>query len=285
MSHPRAHLWTALQRRFAEQNKPSISTDLLVRGIKVTPLDGQENSQAYSLGFREAGAVRRTVSLSRDFLSVAAMVDALNPCYLAVFVGDVHQVKLQGAGVTGRAQWLLVSFVPAACSAFAARKMADNRAMIKSGLGAELFVGDMWCSTADQITLSNYIRTAENGALQGVGASPAPLQPSLLGKRDAAAEAKQEHAAAAAIQNRFRKSRRGLDLPAAAEDADDAAEEVWVARIGGVRRAYVDSCKRLSSALVELEQSICSLTGDEYDDGRPLLHARAHMQKKLELMV
>jgi|TARA_B110001469_G_scaffold41423_1_gene40966 hypothetical protein len=36
---------------------------------------------------------------------------------------------------------------------------------------------------------------------------------------------------------------------------------VWAERIKGIKAAYVDSCTRLGSALEELEQTLCLLTG------------------------
>lgn len=45
--------------------------------------------------------------------------------------------------------------------------------------------------------------------------------------------------------------------------AADAADAVWDERIQGVRGAYVDSCSRLVGALEELEQTLCTLSGDE----------------------
>ena len=149
MSHPKAHLWQALQRRFAEQNKASTSSDLLIRSLKVMPLNGQESSSSWSLGFMETGAVRRTVSLSKDFIATAALVQPSVPCYLIMFVGDVSQVKLPDP----KAQWLLVSYVPAAASPLLMKQMADNRAGLKAVLGESSFAGDLWCTTADQITL------------------------------------------------------------------------------------------------------------------------------------
>ena len=64
----------------------------------------------------------------------------------------------------------------------------------------------------------------------------------------------------------------------------DATDEVWEERIRGVRRSYIDSCSRLTGALGQLEQTLCGLIGDEYRPEQPLLHARAHMQRKLEML-
>ena len=36
---------------------------------------------------------------------------------------------------------------------------------------------------------------------------------------------------------------------------------MWAERIKGIKAAYVDSCTRLGSALEELEQTLCLLTG------------------------
>ena len=68
---------------------------------------------------------------------------------------------------------------------------------------------------------------------------------------------------------------------AALSDANDA---VWAERIKGIKSAYVDSCVRLGSALEELEQTLCLLTGDEYHADEPMLHSRAHLVKKLEII-
>ena len=64
----------------------------------------------------------------------------------------------------------------------------------------------------------------------------------------------------------------------------DATDAIWEERIKGVRHAYKDSCARLVGALEELEQTLCHLTGDKYQPDEPLLRARAHMAKNLELM-
>merc|ERR1719393_570703 len=96
--HPQRHLWPALQRRFGDQNKPSTSPN--------RPLRGQEDSSAWTLGFREVGATMRTASLARDFQALSAMVDPGVPCYLAVFVGDVPE-----RATGGNANWLLISYV------------------------------------------------------------------------------------------------------------------------------------------------------------------------------
>ena len=83
-------MWAALQRRFNDQNRPGCARELLARGLKVLPIDGQTSSVTWSLGFKETGSCSRTASLSRDFQSLASMVDAEQACYLVVFVGDLH---------------------------------------------------------------------------------------------------------------------------------------------------------------------------------------------------
>ena len=288
MNHPRQHLWQALQRRFGDQNKPTTAAELLVRGLKIVPLDGQENSAVYALGFLEAGAVRRTASLSKDFGSVAALVQPDASCYLAVFIGDV---QAQTASADPKAQWVLISYVPSTCSTKEIKKMADNRAALKAGLGASSFTGDMWCSSADQITLSTYLRSAEGG----VGSGPPPPGGAAAGADNGEQAARD--AAAAKLQGKFRTSRRtgpGMDAAAArggggagATAASTAAAGdagvLWDQRIAGARTSYLESCKRLVGALEELEQTLCGLTGDEYRADHPLLHARAHMLKKIEL--
>ena len=68
------------------------------------------------------------------------------------------------------------------------------------------------------------------------------------------------------------------------EPLPDATEAIWEERIKGVRHAYHDSCSRLVSSLEELEQTLCSLTGDTYRPDEPILRARAHIAKNLELL-
>ena len=106
----------------------------------MVPLDGQESSAAYLLGFREVGSVLRTVSLSRDFQALAAMVETDTPCYIITYVGDVQHTA-EGAG----GDWMLITYVPSTTASFEAKKMADNRAALKAGLGSDRFetVG-MW---------------------------------------------------------------------------------------------------------------------------------------------
>ena len=53
---------------------------------------------------------------------------------------------------------------------------------------------------------------------------------------------------------------------------------------GGVRHAYTDSCSRLVGALEELEETLCSLSGEPYRQDEPILRARAHMEKNLQLL-
>ena len=55
--------------------------------------------------------------------------------------------------------------VPACHARAEAKKIADNRATIKNGLGADAFVaGGMWCVSPDQITLSGYMRSVDSEA-------------------------------------------------------------------------------------------------------------------------
>ena len=68
------------------------------------------------------------------------------------------------------------------------------------------------------------------------------------------------------------------------EPIADATEAIWEERIKGVRHAYMDSCSRLVSSLEELEQTLCSLTGDTYRPDEPILRARSHIAKNLELL-
>lgn len=178
-------MWAALQRRFTDQNRPSCPPELLVRGLKVSPLDGQGSSATWSLGFKETGSVPRTQSLSRDFQSLAAAVDPDTTCYLVVYVGDLHRGSMLGAGKDDAAQWVLISYVPESSTAVMAKRMADNRPGLKAGLGSEFFCGDMWCSSRDQITLSHYIKqlevrappTCEAVASVGTMMTPPPAPP------------------------------------------------------------------------------------------------------------
>ena len=170
------HLWPALQRRFADQLQPSMSPDRLLRGLCVVPLEGQEESAVWTLGFREVGTCARTPSLSRDFTALASMVDPDVPCYLLVYVGDAPRQTAAAAAAyePGVKDWALISYVPASSSSYAAKKMADNRAGLKAGLGADNFVETgMWCVDVGQITLSGYMRAAE-AATEGDGPAAAP---------------------------------------------------------------------------------------------------------------
>ena len=251
----------------------------------------------WTLGFKEAGAALRTASLARDFQSLSSMIDPTAPCYLVVFVGDVPERPQAGP----KANWLLVSYVPSTCSSFDARKMADNRAGLKAGLGAENFVdGGLWCVSTEQISLSNYMRSLEASANGENPSSPSKDPRS-------AAKQQQKDEAAAKIQGIARRnsySRRPPDAPTPAstkatamlpsggfgvaagevEPLPDATEAIWEERIKGVRHAYHDSCSRLVSSLEELEQTLCSLTGDTYRPDEPILRARAHIAKNLEVL-
>jgi len=291
-------MWAALQRRFTDQNRPSTSPELLVRGLKIVPLDGQGSSATWSLGFKEVGSCSRTASLSRDFQSVAQMVDSDAPCYLVLYVGDLHRGSMTGKPMDkdDAAQWVLVAYVPESSTAIQAKRFADNRAGLKAGLGSECFSGDMWCSAKDQITLSHYIKTLDAGAdknkLNNEDADRAAvIQAAYRGRqsRRSSVEMKQNReAAAAAIQRRQRRksttTTMGGGLASEGAELSDATAEVWEERIKGVKSAYVDSCVRLGSALEELEQTLCLLTGDEYRADEPMLHSRAHLLKKLEII-
>ena len=123
-------MWAALQRRFNDQNRPTCARELLARGLKVVPIDGQSSSVTWSLGFKETGSCSRTASLSRDFQSLASMVDADAVCYLVAFVGDLHGGP-SSASNSDPAKWILISFVPESCTAQLAKKMADNRTGLK----------------------------------------------------------------------------------------------------------------------------------------------------------
>jgi len=258
--HPQSHLWAALQRRFADQRSPAISPDRLLRGMCIEPLDGQENSQTFALGFREVGTVVRTVSLSRDFHGMSELVERDRAAYLVVFIGDVQKGP-RSPKVGEGGDWLLVAYVPSMCSAFEAKRMADARNALKADLGAAAFAdAGMWVVSPDQITLSNCMRALDGG-----------------GSGEAAA------AASALITQSRREAAQVDDLTIAPLAPGDATDDVWEERIKGLRIGYNDSCTRLVGALEELEQTLCSLTGDEYRKDEPLLHARAHMGKVLEL--
>ena len=206
-THPQRHLWQALMRRFGDQNKASTSPDRLLRGLCITPLDGQEDSSVWTLGFREMGATLRTVSLARDFQALSAMVDPAVPCYLVVYVGDIPE---RPAGASPQANWLLISYVPSTCSSFEARKMADNRAGLKAGLGAEYFLDNgLWCVSTDQITLSNYMRSLDAAAAGGDPGLPrSPAKSPGYGDTELA---RQQAEAAAKIQEMARKHPRRAD--------------------------------------------------------------------------
>jgi len=279
--HPQAHLWAALQRRFADQTKPSTSPDRLLRGLCVMPLDGQEEAAVWSLGYREVGSVLRSVSLSRDFQALAAMIEPDRPCYIAAYVGDVQQPGGPPPLAAGSGDWVLIAYVPSMCTSFEAKKLADNRAHLKAGLGADAFAAaSMWCVSPEQVSLSNYMRTLEEGDAAGGGGGGAAAM-----RRD------EQELAAAKIQGMVKRGQHNAgdaegsgyaDLGGGGGEAllhPDATEAVWEERIVGVRHAYVDSCARLVGALEELEQTLCTLTGDEYRHDEPLLHARAHISK------
>ena len=70
MSHPSRHLWPALQRRFTDQNKPSTAPDRLLRAFSVVPLEGQEESAAWTLGFKEVD--RRAIRFELPEAALAA---------------------------------------------------------------------------------------------------------------------------------------------------------------------------------------------------------------------
>jgi hypothetical protein len=126
-------MWAALQRRFNDQNRPGCARELLARGLKVLPIDGQTSSVTWSLGFKETGSCSRTASLSRDFQSLASMVEAEQACYLLAFVGDLHGGSLGTVATSNSdpAKWILISFVPESCTASLAKRMADNRTGLK----------------------------------------------------------------------------------------------------------------------------------------------------------
>lgn len=288
-------MWAALQRRFNDQNRPGCARELLARGLKVLPIDGQTSSVTWSLGFKETGSCSRTASLSRDFQSLASMVEAEQACYLLAFVGDLHGGSLGTVATSNSdpAKWILISFVPESCTASLAKRMADNRTGLKAGLGAEHFCGDMWCSSRDQITLSHYIKTLEVAPDLDTAERATVIQAAYRGKqsRRGSAELKdsREKSALAIQRRQRRKSNPDMSMMGGGGGSEgfalsDANDEVWAERIKGIKAAYVDSCTRLGSALEELEQTLCLLTGDDYRADEPMLHSRAHLLKKLEII-
>jgi len=229
---------------------------------------------------------------------MSKMVDPAHPCYLVVYVGDVQLEPGKAAAAASSLEpardWVLISYVPSSCSAFEAKKMADNRAGLKAGLGAERFAeGGMWCVHVEQISLSNYMRASESGGMDAPGAP------------GASSAAREQEVAASKIQDAMRSKTQiaraplaagggdgvalgglpGRSLPGLAmgEGLSDATEAIWEERIKGVRHAYNDSCSRLVGALEDLEQTLCNLTNTPYRHDEPLLRARAHMAKNLEL--
>ena len=258
----------------------------------------------------------RTVSLSRDFVAVAGMVEPTRPCYLVVYVGDAQHLDSKPASATLGEQpreWVLISYVPSSCSQFEAKRMADNRAGLKAGLGAEKFAeGGMWCVHVEQISLSNHMRLTEASA---AGASVPGVPNGTLGESDALASALsyEEERATSAVKLPPRspapRPRRAviddamvrdevsgaslgmgaLTIAATApigtgEEPADATEAIWEERLKGVRHAYADSCSRLVGSLEELEETLCALTGEPFRREEPILRARVHMEKNLELL-
>ena len=289
-----------------DQNKPSTSPDRLLRAFCVVPLEGQEETAIWSLGFKEVGTTLRSASLSRDFSGVASLVDAEQPCYLVVYVGDVQDPSKPTAtsGVEPSREWVLISYVPSSCSSFEAKKMADNRAGLKAGLGAERFMeGGMWCVHVEQISLSNYMRsTSEAAAASGDAPLDAPALPAaatMPAMPDLSAGLLPDAGADLAAASKSLSGLGGLGgaggamsvlLPGTAaalatgQELVDETEAIWEERIKGVRGAYVDSCSRLVGALEELEETLCALTGEPYRPDEPILRARVHMSKNLEAL-
>ena len=167
--------------------------------------------------------------------------------------------------------------------------MADNRSVLKAGLGADCFAGDMWCTSPDQITLSNYIKTVDGRGVTQPVEQETPevvrIQATIRGKqgRRRTARAAKDHAGGP--RSSSPPSARSSALPLRHDEVGvtEATDEIWEERIYGVRTAYVDSCRRLSSALEELEQALCSMTGDAYRADEPMLHVRAHINKKIQI--
>ena len=144
-TYPQLHLWTGLQRRFAEQHRASVAPEQLMRAIKVVPLAGQESAATWSLGFREDGTVRRSASLSRDFQHAAMLVEPDAICYIVLYVADLHE----HGQAKDKAAWVLLTYVPDACGSVMSKKAQDNRDGLKAGLGAERFCGDLFVSSRE----------------------------------------------------------------------------------------------------------------------------------------
>jgi len=134
--------------------------------------------------------------------------------------------------------------------------MADARSTLKADLAANAFAASgMWVVAPEQITLSNCMRALD-------GSSGAELDVAEVARASLPAD-----------------DGIGERLP-----LGDASDAVWEERIQGLRHEYADSAKRLVGALEELEQTLCTLTGDEYRKDEPLLHARAHMNRQISLV-
>ena len=248
----------------------------------------------WTLGFKESGATMRTASLARDFQALAAMVDPTTPAYLLVFVGDVPE---RPAGLPN-ANWLLISRIdppaPATRHARWPTTVRGSKQASERNTSPRAVCGAYRLSKSAS---SNYMRS-----LDATGESSG--SPMRLGSPE-----KQELAAAKiqSIQRRNSSSRSKTPVPATpasvkaavmpgggfgvsatggveVEPLSDATEAIWEERIKGVRHAYYDSCTRLVSSLEELEQTLCSLTGDSFRPDEPILRARAHISKNLELL-
>ena len=267
--HPQAFLWDAVRRRFESQRATSTSPDQLLRGLRLVPLDGQDELHAFSLGFREAGAVSRSASISRDFNALSELVSGEpdRACYLILFVADLRPSAANDQH--GDQQWLLLSYVPSSCSAFEAKRMAEARAALKADLGTDAFVStSMWCVAPEQIALSHYMRALEASA-GGSGAA--------AGSKEVRRRPEQGEGTMSGTASAFASV--ALNQP-----LGDASEAVWDERLRAARSAYTDTCGRLVGALEELEQTLCALTGDAYERDEPRLLARAHMVKHLDLV-
>ena len=114
--------------------------------------------------------------------------------------------------------------------------MADNRAGLKAGLGAEHFCGDMWCSSRDQITLSHYIKTLEVAPDLEAAGRATIIQAAYRGKqsRRGSTELRESREKSAlAIQRRQRrKSNPDLAVVGGGGGSEgialsDANDEVW----------------------------------------------------------
>ena len=125
--------------------------------------------------------------------------------------------------------------------------------------------------TRDQITLSHYIKSLDVAPDLDTAERATVIQAAYRGRqsRRGSTDLKdsREKSALAIQRRQRRKSNPDMSMMMAGGGGSegfalsDANDEVWAERIKGIKAAYVDSCTRLGSALEELEQTLCLLTG------------------------